>query len=105
MTDKPFLWLHASLLQDNKPLKVMYPFIFKYVETLLKFKEDFCIREACNILKVSKLYNVICTQGNQTTHSKLTGSTLIMFEDHDDTKMQAVTKLIYNLAAEGSLSE
>lgn len=51
------IWGHPSarsgfLLQDNKPMAVMNPFIFKYVQFLLELKEDYFIREACNILKV-----------------------------------------------------
>ena len=47
-------------VQGNKPVTVMYPFIFKYVQLLLEQREDFFIREACNILKVcGQMFQVV----------------------------------------------
>lgn len=40
------------ILQDEKPMAVLHSFIFNYVETLLGMREDYFVREACNILKV-----------------------------------------------------
>lgn len=81
-----FAEIFTKVLVNGKPVKPLFPNVYKYVKVLLEFREDFYLREACNILK-------------------LTGGTLKMADGYDGTEMNKIVTLMKELSLDKSFSQ